>query len=346
MSLHHRSIRLHKVMSNKSRSPKGSLVDTGFTLVELLVVIAIIGLLVALLLPAVQSSRESARRIQCANNLKQIGLGILQYQEANNYLPAGSTTDGLAIGGPYRSTWTVDILPYLEQQAVYDLWDPKARFTSRFNQSLRETFIETYLCPSDVELDQLGSPESGPGSVGSARAWAPGSYRAMSGHSLGQKGDHYWDNPSFAANYHESNMVDQNRGPMHTMALNPGKHRKFFPVKIGQITDGTSKTLLVGEYHTSEYPRRRTLWAYAYTSYNQSSAFFESRTLLPSYIRCVAVGGGGVHTCKRGWGSLHSGNLLQFVYCDGSVHTLSQGIDMEIFVAGGTIQNNEVLNLP
>ena len=122
----------------------------GFTLVELLVVIAIIGILVALLLPAIQAAREAARRNQCLNNLRQIGLGVLNFEQANGRLPAGSTTETPKLDGPYYSTWTVDILPQLEQQAVYDLWHPEAGFSRSINRALRETFLQVYLCPSDT----------------------------------------------------------------------------------------------------------------------------------------------------------------------------------------------------
>ena len=111
------------------------------------------------------------------------------------------------------------------------------------------------------------------------------------------------------------------------------------------IKDGTSKTMLIGEYHTITQQNRRSFWAYAYTSYNQSSAFYESRVLLPDYIKCTQIGGGGAHTCKRAWGSLHSGGLVQFVFCDGSVHSISQSVDMNLFVASGTISNGETITL-
>src|SRR5688500_12419399 len=89
----------------------------GFTLVELLVVIAIIGILIALLLPAVQAAREAARRYQCTNNLKQIGLAMHNYHDINGKFPPSRIARGDYI------TWAVLILPYMEQQAMYELWN-------------------------------------------------------------------------------------------------------------------------------------------------------------------------------------------------------------------------------
>src|SRR5262245_9143676 len=88
----------------------------GFTLVELLVVIAIIGMLIALLLPAVQAARESGRRTSCQNNLRQMGVGIHNYHDTKRLLPPSRR-------GPQHATWFVLILPYAEQNALYDQWD-------------------------------------------------------------------------------------------------------------------------------------------------------------------------------------------------------------------------------
>src|SRR5687767_1534855 len=105
----------------------------GFTLVELLVVIAIIGVLVALLLPAVQAAREAARRSQCGNQLKQIALGVLNFESAKGHFPAGAGYNGREIDSPQLSTWTVDILPYAEQAPLHRLWDRRYDFASAFN---------------------------------------------------------------------------------------------------------------------------------------------------------------------------------------------------------------------
>ena len=119
---------------------------TGFTLVELLVVIAIIGVLVALLLPAVQSAREAARRMQCKNNLKQVGLALHSYHTAHGVLPFGSD---YANGN--RSTWAMFILPYIERQAHYDLFDHSLPLVHADNTPACETIVPTYLCPSDSQ---------------------------------------------------------------------------------------------------------------------------------------------------------------------------------------------------
>ena len=116
----------------------------GFTLVELLVVIAIIGVLVALLLPAIQAAREAARRSQCTNNLKQVALGMHNYHDTHDTLPWGSLE--------WRWTWQLLVLPYLEQQHLYELWGD-FRVTSHYfspaNTEVSTARIPTLTCPSD-----------------------------------------------------------------------------------------------------------------------------------------------------------------------------------------------------
>jgi prepilin-type N-terminal cleavage/methylation domain-containing protein len=344
--------------------PVAHRITTGFTLVELLVVIAIIGVLIGLLLPAVQSAREAGRRSACMSNMKQIALGVVSHESAKRAFPAGSTTETAALNGPYYSTWTVDILPFLEQGALFDRWKNLSTGSAATSGGvrcpitgvgmtlpqlqaatvLRTALLPVFVCPSDVNTRRLQQP-SAPG-PGEAYTWAPGSYRAMSGYSLGQGGSEYWDDPTYLR-LSESRMPTQWRGAMHNISTQPASgERALQPVRMRQVTDGVSKTLLIGEYHTSTNPSRRSLWSYPYTSYNQSSAFPESRTLLPDYVRCEAIGGGGQDTCKRAWGSLHANGVIMFGRCDGSVGIIDPNIDMNVFVAAATIGNGESAPLP
>jgi len=315
----------------------------GFTLVELLVVIAIIGILVALLLPAVQAARDAARRSQCANNLKQIGIGLLNFENTNKRFPAGSTTKSPAIGGPYWSTWTVDLLPFIEEPGVFDMWNQKVVLESVPNMQLKQQRIVTYLCPSDEETGVLATPESGPASALAApnNLYHPGSYRANSGTGTGEACNGYWDSPSGIDGILADPKAGINtRGPMFTVNLNNGKVK---PLKIAQITDGTSKSRLAGEYMTRTYPTRRTFWCYAYTSYNQSSGIPESRTLIPDYLRCSNLPGatGCQDNCKRAWGSFHSGGMFNNLFCDGAVRPISEDVDIDIFLASCTVHGQE-----
>ena len=140
--------------------------STGFTLIELLVVIAIIAVLIALLLPAVQAAREAARRTQCVNNLKQIGLAVHNYISANDVVPPTGTTDNLNppavddAASPQGAGWKVRILPYLEQQNLYNSYnfmvgDRKSSYlklSTVINATIFTTVISGYLCPSDPDI--------------------------------------------------------------------------------------------------------------------------------------------------------------------------------------------------
>jgi prepilin-type N-terminal cleavage/methylation domain-containing protein len=316
-----------------------------FTLVELLVVIAIIGVLVALLLPAVQAAREAARRSQCGNNLKQIGLAVLNHDAAKGRFPAGSTAAGTGIESVNSSQWSVELLPYAEQASVYALWDRTQDFNRPLNQKLREAFLPLYLCPTDVDVNKLYRPESG---QGTAQWWAPGSYRAVSGSSPGTDGDLYWDNPQANLAASQASLPDWTRGPLHAVLKTTATGvniRKLKPVSTKNIPDGTANTLLVGEYQTTTNPSdvwaRRTLWCYAYTSYSQSSGINRPWTLHNDYNACVPLDG-GQHNCKRAWGSLHAGDIIQFARCDGSVTAINQNVDMAMFVTLTTIQGEEL----
>src|SRR3954471_12856195 len=172
----------------------------GFTLIELLVVISIIGVLVALLLPAVQAAREAARRSQCSNNLKQMGLGFANYESSFGRLcPASHTPwyptginkdDFMDFTGPFGPNWAVMVLPYVEQQAAYDQAAPVSypgvpiTVGSRPNNAnqnwriLRNLEMKVYQCPSEAFRKQHYNDPSG---APTPTDWARGNYGVTAG---------------------------------------------------------------------------------------------------------------------------------------------------------------------
>jgi prepilin-type N-terminal cleavage/methylation domain-containing protein/prepilin-type processing-associated H-X9-DG protein len=320
----------------------------GFTLIELLVVIAIIAVLIGLLLPAVQKIREAANRMSCSNNLKQIGLALHNYHDTNLSFPPGGVTNGPCCGTQSGATWTIYILPYIEQDNLHRQYDytksNEVNAAPTLANSVLRQFVKTYNCPSDLNVNQLIVPDSGPGSD---RLYATGSYRGMAGVTDGLG----W----FDAECGRIYPLGQ-RGVLHSTSDPrsptpfPPKYSAppYGPERIASITDGTSNTLMVGEYTTRTRTSRTTFWGYTYTSYNQSEVVLppQSRQLLNDYDRCVAIGGvGGSNPCKRGWASFHAG-VINFGMADGSVRSISTNIDMLTFAAMATIANGEVVQLP
>jgi len=126
---------------------------SAFTLVELLVVIAIIGILVALLLPAIQASREVARRSQCTNQLRQVILGVQNYERAHEKFPSGTVNDEGPVENVPRGhhiSWMARILPFIEETSAFDQLDPSLSAYHRKNDRVRQMSIESYICPSDA----------------------------------------------------------------------------------------------------------------------------------------------------------------------------------------------------
>ena len=161
----------------------------------------------------------------------------------------------------------------------------------------------------------------------------PGSYRVVSGKSIPSMSK-YFDSQTGT----EAGGPADLRGPLHLV----GRYG-LAPERFASITDGTSNTLMVGEYATRTHPSRRTFWADSWNQYSLSAGTTEIRTLYDDYDACIAAGGdGGDAACKRGWGSFHSGNI-NFLLCDGSVRSISLNIDLNTFANMTTIAGGEVI---
>jgi prepilin-type N-terminal cleavage/methylation domain-containing protein len=204
----------------------------GFTLIELLVVIAIIAILIGLLLPAVQKVREAAARMQCSNNLKQVGLALHGYHDANLVLPPGAANDmppfGTATSNQWGSSWKVYILPYIEQGNIYNKWQfyGNSGYVNANNLSMtNQTTIKTYRCPSSPLPDFYTGANNGSGAL-----LMFSSYTGVAGSTL--------DTPQSAITCCNG---AGNIGSGGGVLFANGK------VTIAGITDGTSNTIMVGE---------------------------------------------------------------------------------------------------
>jgi prepilin-type N-terminal cleavage/methylation domain-containing protein len=308
-------------MDRKQRKP-----IPAFTLVELLVVIAIIGVLVALLLPAVQAAREAARRTQCVNNLKQIGLGIQNFESTLQYVPASR----MPCGG---DTWAVAILPYMEATAAYSRWDHKTNYYRQKPEN-RTFQVHGYYCPSrrdppqlsvlgDTPIDRSPSPENNmPGGLGDYAG-------------VGGDGRPAWDfvDP-FAPNgptgpFVHAGPFDQNGNPNEANCDGNDRLKTGviveYQVRYKSITDGLSNTLFVGEKHLHED-------GMGDGAYGDSSVYNPDEAYV--FIRYGGMGrpiATGPREPRGAWnysnfGSWHTG-ICQFVWGDGSVRVLLNSID-------------------
>jgi prepilin-type N-terminal cleavage/methylation domain-containing protein/prepilin-type processing-associated H-X9-DG protein len=350
------------------RSPR-----LAFTLIELLVVIAIIAVLIGLLLPAVQKVREAAARAKCQNNLKQIALAVHNYHDALGTLPAGNVFRQGPPNNKYDhyESWAISILPFIEQTAVYNLWTPNLPnpvpdATSANMAKLRQSLIATYNCPSDISagLDFTpGFADSGPAGQNGygIPLFMPSTYRAVAGTTFGGAdgfntghpadtgGDRNWDDSANTTSTGESQSawLYRVKPGWRGMMYGVDKRSGMQPAQLTDVTDGTSNTLMIGEYATRTQPGRRTFWAYAYSSYAMSCiTIAQSRTLIPDFQLCTATPPttNGSNQCKRAWGSFHPGGQLNFAFGDGSVRSISTSIDMNtVLPALGSIGGGEVI---
>jgi prepilin-type N-terminal cleavage/methylation domain-containing protein len=304
-----------------------------FTLIELLVVIAIIGILIGLLLPAVQKVRDAANRAKCGNNLKQIGVALHNYHNSFACFPPGSVTDPTLNSTNYYGVWTIYLLPFIEQTDLYRGYDFKKvnwDTTNPGQAAVRQAFIATYVCPSDVRANQLIIPESGNGGAGAAnQKYMTGSYRAVIGR--GSSGNDYYDFNT----YNTAALQPSWRGVMHVTGIH-GLGAESFET----IIDGTSNTLAVVERVILDHPTRHDFWAYAHASYWSSSPVNQPRILLHDYDACLAVNADD-GPCKRGMSSLHTAGFNALL-CDGSVRVITPNVNITILMDLATIAGGEV----
>jgi prepilin-type N-terminal cleavage/methylation domain-containing protein/prepilin-type processing-associated H-X9-DG protein len=326
----------------------------GFTLVELLVTIAILALLMALLLPAVQSVRESARRVRCANNLKQISLACVNHEFRQETLPAIDTS----IAADYFEynvgilSWGIAILPYLEQQALFDLYNPNVR-TYQQPHALLKAQLAVMKCPSDdprqlVYVKYSNSSFHRP--VRNLNGSAATSYCANAGATKtipSSELDSAYDHPRWMANKVPPGWA----GPMSIILGN----RYGEPSSLASISDGSSNTFMFGEYHitplepsSTDWPYHAKTWSYGFYNSNWSSVFFDSHlnrhTITMEY--CLYTLGLGNYACQRGgWGAHHPGGM-NIVMTDGSVHVLSDLVHMDVFHALASKAGGEPVTLP
>ncbi|MEP3479637.1 MAG: DUF1559 domain-containing protein [Fuerstiella sp.] len=330
----------------------------GFTLIELLVVIAIIAILVSLLLPAVQQAREAARRTQCKNNLKQLGLAMHNYHDVATAFPMGWINDyshyrpatgsdinghfGTAEEGAGQWAWSAYILPYIEQAPAYDVLNVsnrRAAFAVGASTAGTETRrilttpISAFRCPSDAgpdvntESDREVTDAAGDNALQLATSNYVASNRGITGGS----------------NTVTSQSSDANIGIFY------GDSK----TRIRDVTDGTSNTLLIGE----------RAWQYQGSNgfVNADAALlFMAGGETSGSGSCIGSGCGftdAVSTTSRGvnvddpsttthqqgnYSSLHTGGA-QFVLADGSVRFLSENMDLVTFANLGAIRDGQVL---
>ena len=313
-----------------------SSLQRGFTLVELLVVIAIIGILVSLLLPAVNAAREAARRTQCINNLKQLGLAALNFHDVNEHFPIGQDTDPRPrIFASTYKIWTHSVWPFLEESGLSDAWDQNVRWNQRNNIELSKTFIASFHCPSDT----------------------PGGFTVV------EEGIDSWSRSNYAACYSaDGSMVEPdapqdrdscNNDPRSNPSVASGKRALFninVEKNIKKITDGTSHTAAFSELiqgPDGSRDARGYWWGHfgaQYTHMRSPNSPLPDRTLstfcddrkapCQPNVTCWTT---HIYAAR----SLHPGGVNS-CRADGSVHFVTNSINQFVWVALGSINGEEV----
>ena len=276
----------------RCRAPR----TTGFTLVELLVVLAIIGVLIAVLMPAVQSAREAVRRIHCRNQIRQLGLALHNYHEIHSRFPAGSYMMGPSTLTMSGWGWGAMILPYVEQTPLYNRIDFHRGTAVASNLTVIATPVGFWQCPSDV----------GPERMTIFPVYHP-SIDIASGNYCGVN------------------------GLLSEMSSN----------RLSDVTDGTSRTLLLGERVVDESVNGSLPHTAGWFGRVAYSDGYEYRSV-PHMAAFHAFPINGSLSSGQHFSSRHTGGA-SFCFADGSVHFVSQHIDAQLLESLGTPAGGETM---
>jgi prepilin-type N-terminal cleavage/methylation domain-containing protein len=304
----------HKLAIGNRRS-------AGFTLVELLVVITIIGILIALLLPAVQAAREAARRMQCAGNYRQVGVAMHNYSSASGCLPPGilnwsgsAAQCGLPSGTYDGWGWGTFILPYMEQQAAYDMMDFKAGKYYPYlgngggnSGKAGRTRVASYLCPSDPQGGEIIEISTNPGEIKGVTGLRQTNMAGVTDTLL-----YYCNNKS---------NVKQFGKPSRTTQMADGVMANVRGCRLDDITDGSSNTLTIGEVTGGG---KGTYFGFFWVTYDVTDTGGGING-----ISTIPGGGTGVGYYTSGFSSFHKGGC-HFMLADGSAHFISENISQSV----------------
>jgi prepilin-type N-terminal cleavage/methylation domain-containing protein len=289
-----------------------------FTLIELLVVIAIIAILIALLVPAVQKVRAAAANTQCLNNLKQMGLALHNYHDANKVLPAGVAANP----NVNLFSFHVPILPYIDQAPLYQKFNQTQHYDSATNLALGLILPPAYQCP----ISQQRYTEYGPPGEDSS------GQQTYTTHYYGVAGP-IGTNPTTGGPY---NMLVTNQGNEATQGV-LGMGSK---VKLTSITDGTSNTLMVGE-QTWDKANYYRVWTRGTYSDDQDRDTTCCRNVANAFKSTAYNGLDNANNVS--FGSEHPGGGANFALADGTVRRVSASVSMGVYLSLASYNGNETV---